>query len=308
MKMALNSVFWLLLRALAASALLIGSHQVFAAQVGIKTLNLKPGEGLKLETLVVYPERAQTEALPVLIMEHGFMLSHLDYQDILSQIAIEGFVILAPQNYAAGGVPFGQPSTDNEAKISAAAVKWFEPRLADLIGQPVDFSKIGIINHSRGGKVSWTMLRDKLIKAQAIAAIDPVDLPLDGSARVTGGEFQVTIPSLLIGTGLGSLGTLPCAPSSMGFPEFWKTVHQSPSWLFVAKDFGHMDFMDEGMKCGLNCQLCAKAASDKSKLNLRAWIASTVALFMRGILYDEPESLAKIGTHSADIELTEETR
>ena len=304
MKQGLFSALGVGLKLFIAGTWVLATQNASAGQAGVKVLNVKVGDGLKVPTLVIFPEAPQVEALPVLIMDHGFLLNQQFYQDILGRIAIEGFVVVAPQNYAPGGLPFGKPTTDVEAKTTVAAVTWFQSHLADMIGKSVDFSKMGLINHSRGGKVAWTILRDHLLDVKAIAAIDPVDGTADGSSRVTGGAAQIKVPALIIGTGLGAQGGQPCAPAAVNYNQFWMTVSQSPSWLFVAKDYGHMDFLDENNSCGFICSFCAKTAKSQTKVDLRGWIGMTVANFMRGILYNDKVALDQVEDNASSITLS----
>lgn len=272
---------------------------------------IKAGNGLGLETLVVSPTAESAEPLGVLVMTHGFLLSQTYYRDILAQIADQGFVVLAPQAYTPGGLPFGKPTTDVEAQKVAQAIGWFSTQLEGIVDRPVDFSKLGIVSHSRGSKVAWTIMRDKLLNVQALAAIDPVDGTQDGTSRVTGGSLTLNVPAYIIGSGLGGNGgglSPACAPSDLSFNQFWKSAQTSPSWLLVAKDYGHMDFLDEASKCGFICSVCSKAPTSKSRPDFRAWIARGVGSFMRGILYEDQTSLDTLDQASTLINASIEKR
>ena len=303
---------------LGLSLLLVPAHQTLradeassAAAPAVQELLVKAGDGLALETLVISPTKESTAPLGVLVMTHGFLLSQTFYRDVLAQVANQGFVVLAPQAYAPGGLPFGKPTTDVEAQKVAKAIEWFETHLSTLINRPVDFEKIGLVSHSRGSKVAWTILRDQLTRVKAVAAIDPVDGTQDGSARVTGGTFQLDLPAFIIGTGLGGVnGSFgqACAPSDMSYNSFWKSAQVANSWLYVAKDYGHMDFLDDGIKCGMMCSVCSKAPAAQSRSDFRAWIAQGVASFMHGILDADQTSLESLGQSSPLINATFEHR
>jgi chlorophyllase len=282
-------------------------HMIFGAElalsIGVTEQLIKKGQGLPVETLVIAPDQAQAEDLPVVVMNHGFLLSQMNYREIMAETAKAGFVVLAPQTHAAGGLPFGKPTTEKEAQLTGQVITWFSTRLEGIVGQGVDFERIGLLNHSRGSKIAWTIQRDGLAKVKAIAAIDPVDGDQDGSPRVTGGSFRMELPVLLIGSGLGG----SCAPADRNYRSFWAAAKASPAWLYVAEDFGHLDMLDNS-NCGLVCGVCTKASSSVSRTELKQWIGKAVGQFMRGILYQDEASLDKLDATVANLRLTREKR
>jgi len=244
-------------------------------------------KGLAVDTLVVLPDAARNEALPVLFMQHGFLLSQTYYRELFSKIAKQGFVVVAPQAYRAGGLPLGKPSTAAEAQTVANAINWAAKNLSEEVDQAIDFNRLGLINHSRGSKVAWMMVRDNMINVQAIAAIDPVDGTQDGSGRVTRGSFALPIPALIVGTGLGGSGggifSPACAPKGDNFEAYYE-ASASRTWLMLAEDYGHMDFLDTKTNCGTICNVCASAARNLPREDLRAFLADTIGQFMSGVL------------------------
>jgi dienelactone hydrolase len=296
--------------ALSATALLVGGL-AGSSQAAVKELSLKASNGLNLETLVLYPDTPSTTPLAVVLADHGFLLNQKFYKGLLSQVADQGFVVVAPQAYAPGGLPFGKPSTQVEAQNVAKAFNWYSTNLSALIKQPLDFSNVGLLNHSRGGKVAFILIKDKLVKAKAFAAVDPVDGTMDGSPRVTDTAAKINVPSLIVGTGLGSQKKLgqACAPTDVNFEHFWSSVQSDNSWLLVAKDYGHMDHLDSGINCGLICNACVGASSDLSRDDYRNWLAANVGSFFKGILYRDSSALDTIGSSSvAGLNFTVETK
>ncbi|MBC7531511.1 MAG: hypothetical protein H7318_08030 [Oligoflexus sp.] len=275
------------------------------SKAGVKILNLKAEDGLALPTLVMYPEASQAEALPLVVMTNGFLVNRKLYQTVLAQVALEGFVVVAPQGYDVSlPLPIGKPSTDVEARRVAEAVTWLETRLATLTAKEIDFTNVGLMAHSRGGKVAWTIVRDNLLPVKAIVAIDPVDGNVDGSKRVTGGEFKLNVPALVIGSGLGGNGLQACAPVKLNYSQFWNTVTDSPSYLQVAKDYGHMDFLEEKAGCGLICAVCASAGKKFPKEDFRNWVASSASLYLKAVLYGDKAALARFEDRASPIEVT----
>ncbi|HYX36634.1 MAG TPA: hypothetical protein VE954_26290 [Oligoflexus sp.] len=296
-----------LLRFGMACLLTVAGQQAYGASV--KELIIKTKDGVKVDTLVMVPEQSSAQELGVVVMNHGFLMSNAYYRNVLAEIANQGFVVVAPQTMAAGGLPFGKPSTAVEAKTTADVITWMSTNLSARIGQDVDFTKLALVNHSRGSKVAWTMLRDGLVNAKAIAAIDPVDGTMDGTGLATKG-VQLKIPAMIIGTGLGGQKNLgqACAPSNVNYNLFWDTVSDSPSWLFVANDYGHMDFLDEKTNCGLTCSVCVSAAKDKSRPDLRNWIGTTIGSFLRGVVLGDNNSLESVENNPLNLSLTKANR
>jgi chlorophyllase len=299
-----------LLRFGIACLLTVAGHQAYAAgEASVKELIIKTKQGVKVDTLVMYPEQSSSQELGVVVMNHGFLMSNSYYRDVLAEIANQGFVIVAPQTIAPGGLPIGKPSTAVEAKSTAEVINWMSSNLSGLVGKSVNFDKLALVNHSRGSKVAWTMLRDGLIDAQAVAAIDPVDGTQDGTGLATSG-VQLKVPALIIGTGLGSKKNMgqACAPENVNYKLFWNTVSDSPSWLFVANDYGHMDFLDEKINCGMTCNLCVSAAKDKSRPDLRNWIGTTIGSFFRGVVHGDGNALDSVENNPMNLSLTKANR
>ncbi|MDQ3230548.1 MAG: hypothetical protein M3Q07_01915 [Pseudobdellovibrionaceae bacterium] len=296
-----------LLRFGMACLLTVAGQQAYGASV--KELIIKTKDGVKVDTLVMVPEQSSAQELGVVVMNHGFLMSNAYYRNVLAEIANQGFVVVAPQTMAAGGLPFGKPSTAVEAKTTADVITWMSTNLSARIGQDVDFTKLALVNHSRGSKVAWTMLRDGLVDAKAIAAIDPVDGTMDGTGLATKG-VQLKIPAMIIGTGLGGQKNLgqACAPRDVNYNLFWDTVSDSPSWLFVANDYGHMDFLDEKTNCGFTCSVCVSAAKDKSRPDLRNWIGTTIGSFLRGVVLGDNNSLESVENNPLNLSLTKVNR
>lgn len=297
-----------LLRFGVACLLTIGGQQAYG-EASVKELIVKTKDGVKVDTLVMYPEQSSADSLGVVVMNHGFLMSNAYYRNVLAEIAEQGFVVVAPQTISAGGLPIGKPSTAVEAKSTAEVINWMSTHLSSLVGHEVDFDKLALVNHSRGGKVAWTMLRDGLVNVKAVAAIDPVDGTQDGTGLATTG-VKLKVPALIIGTGLGSKKNLgqACAPSNVNYNLFWNTVSHSPSWLFVANDYGHMDFLDEKINCGMTCSVCVSAPKDKSRSDLRSWMGSTIGAFLRGVVHGDDASLESVEHNPLNLSLTKANR
>jgi chlorophyllase len=56
--------------------------------------------------------------------------------------------------------------------------------------------------------------------------------------------LNLGVPTLIVGSGLGPLGIPPCAPEKVSHKQFFFDLSE-PVFHFVAKDYGHMDFLDD---------------------------------------------------------------
>jgi chlorophyllase len=210
-----------------------------------------------------------------------------NYSGILQQLASQGFVVVAPQMYEAGGAPFGKPSSEEEATLALSVYDWVKNSLVSELSVTVDIDAMGLVGHSRGGKVAWAALMQETGSAVAIAGIDPVD----GSEGITSfdsklltGPLPFSMPSLVIGAGLGGQqgvgGFAPaCAPEGQNHVQFFSAV-QGPAWHVTIPGCGHLDMLnDEG--CGLQCLACP---SGNNKAVMRKAIGGLLTAFFRATL------------------------
>ena len=205
---------------------------------------------------------------PLLVFQHGFVMYNYHYSQLLEHIASHGFVVAAPQMYDSGGLPFGAPSTTEEADAATALYDWIFAELNSRLGVDVDVTRLALAGHSRGTKVIYTSLRDSPRAVEAIIGIDPVDGtggPGGGEQRILNDPPQLDAPLLLIGTGLGGESTgffaPECAPEEDNYAQFFAAA-TAPAWQVVAPDYGHLDMLDDNPTgCGLSCDACVDGPS-----------------------------------------------
>ena len=123
----------------------------------------------------------------VVVMQHGFLVENALYGTVLEHVASHGFVVVAPQMYAADSNPIGKPSAFEEAAEAADWYAWLEEALFSVVDVDVATERLGLVGHSRGAKVIWAVLRDDPDIALAVAGVDPVD----GQGGPLGGEDRV---------------------------------------------------------------------------------------------------------------------
>ncbi len=212
--------------------------------LAVETRIVEEGEDGAPRALLVFAPSAPG-LYPLVQFQHGFLSLNHWYQEILGHLASHGFVVVAPQMYMLVNLPW--PGAFEEAVAAAEVLAWVQDSLLDTPA-----TAVGLAGHSRGGKVSWAMLRDAPGLVQAVAGVDPVDGqggPSGGEARVLDGETAFPQPSLVIGAGLGPQvvegpGGMACAPEGDNHEQFW-AAGSGPGWHVFVPGYGHTDMLDE---------------------------------------------------------------
>lgn len=270
-----------------------------AEEMGVVEMIYQGGAPLYLPGALEVEQRAATGApvdvqlyvpkaagqYPVVVFQHGFLMATTHYSALLRHVASHGFVVVAPQMYAPGGLPLGKPSTTQEAETARRVLGWVREQLqAQLPGVVVRADRMGLVGHSRGGKVIWRLLLGGE-QPQAVVGVDPVDGtggPLGGDSRVVAGMLPQAIPTLIIGTGLGpnAAGAFQpaCAPQGDNHEQFYADV-RSPAYHVVLKAHGHLDMLDDNPQpCGLECTACP---AGPSRAPARAAVAGMIVALLR---------------------------
>jgi len=216
---------------------------------------------------------------PVVVFQHGFMARNESYGEVLHQLATHGFVVVAPQMYEPGlAALLGHPTAAEEASAVAQLLDWLPGGLSVVLDYTPALDRVGLAGHSRGGKVAWAVLVANSSRAMAIAGVDPVDGtggPLGTQARVVQGPFNFSLPTLVIGTGLGGR----CAPAGDNHEQFYK-ASVPPAWHIVVPGQGHGDMLDEEAAAAA-AGLCP---SGPDRTGMRRLTAGLLAAFFRASL------------------------
>jgi chlorophyllase len=164
----------------------------------------------------------------------------------------------------------------HEIRDAIHVLKWIQANIecALSLGVPEtkpDLSKLALVGHSRGGKVVFSMgiQLNGTIPISTIIGLDPVDGDRQGIQTeppvLTFKEntLNMTLPTLIVGTRRGSKNWPffpPCAPEKVSHNEFYKDLIEPVYHFVVAKEYGHMDFLDDAvceltrLECmGLEC-------------------------------------------------------
>lgn len=237
----------------------------------------------------------QSGEYPVLLLFHGFLIPNTSYTQLLQHISSHGYITVAPQMYILTGED-ADPEIDN----AEAIFKWLPDGLSYYLPDKIrpDMGNVAIAGHSRGGKVAFgSALRlaaqTTKIKLSALVGIDPVD----GTGRghqtkppiltYKPHSFDLHCPTLVIGSGLGPKWDLlipPCAPEGVSHTEFFSEC-SSPSYHFVASEFGHMDFLNDDAG-PLTC-FCKKGVAREP---MRSFSGGITVAFLDAFLRNDSEA------------------
>jgi chlorophyllase len=235
---------------------------------------------------------------PVVVFQHGFITRNEAYSEILSHLASHGFVVVAPQMYEPGlAALLGQPTAADEALTAAQVLSWLTAGLPATLAYSPETSRLGLAGHSRGGKVAWLMLVANPSRVQAVAGVDPVDGtggPFGNQARVVQGPFSFSLPTLVIGTGLGG----NCAPAGDNHEQFY-AASRSPAWHVVIPDAGHADMLDEAT--AISASGVCPGGPDRAAV--RRLTAGLLVAFFRGSLQGDASAYTYL-TDVADAPMT----
>ncbi|KAK9281590.1 hypothetical protein L1049_004493 [Liquidambar formosana] len=252
--------------------------------------------------LIVTPTIEGT--FPVLLFLHGFCLRNSFYTQLLQHISSHGFVVVALQLYLL------IPSTGTEEVDSAAAVtNWLPLGLQSVLPQNVQANllKLALSGHSRGGKAAFALAlgyAKTSLNFSVLLGIDPVAGL--GKCCQTNPKiltyvpqsFNLSIPVTVIGTGLGDEQRNclfpPCAPDGVNHKEFFNEC-KPPCCHFVAKDYGHMDMLDDDPKgCigAISGCICKNGKAPRDPM--RRSVGGIVVAFLRAYVEGENGDLKAI--------------
>jgi chlorophyllase len=170
----------------------------------------------------------------------------------------------------------------HEIRDAIHVLKWIQANIecALSVGLPEtkpDLSKLALVGHSRGGKVVFSMgiQLNGTIPISTIIGLDPVDGDRQGiqidPAVLTFKEntLNMTVPTLIVGTRSGSENWPlfpPCAPQNVSHNEFYKDLIEPVYHFVVAKESGHMDFLDDAV-CELTRLECMGTVGSRARMS-----------------------------------------
>ncbi|XP_027116339.1 chlorophyllase-2 [Coffea arabica] len=246
---------------------------------------------------------SEAGVFPVLLFLHGYLFLNSFYSELVQHIASHGFIVVAPQLYCVAG-----PDSTKEIESAAAITNWFSEGLQACLPSHVrpNLSKLALSGHSRGGKVAFAVALGKAItslKFSALVGVDPVDGMDKGKQTpppiltYIPHSFNIDMAVLVIGSGLGEVKRNPlfppCAPKGVNHEDFFNEC-QKPAYHFVAKDYGHVDMLNDdttGIRGKTTYCLCKNGVSREP---MRRFVAGISVAFLRAYLEENSNDLEAI--------------
>jgi len=260
-----------------------------------------------MDLLVIYPLAANGDALknrPLIVFNHGFLLSAQGYRSYGEHLASHGFAVALPTfPMTFLNVHHARLAEDVRFVIDAllAANDDETHPLAGLL----DPSRIGTAGHSLGGKLSLLeAVGDERVRACAV--LDPVDEgnplfkdPVRYPSVAPELMPEIHVPLLIIGADLGSKLVFfsPCAPEDENYQRVFEAANP-PAIEVTQLDVGHGQYVDDG----------AASASDPCAVGdvpsewVRSSSAAYLTAFFLGTLLDADGALAWLNARLAQDE------
>jgi len=249
-----------------------------------------------MDLLVLYP-MAEGELpcarFPLIVFNHGFLLSAEGYRSYAEHLASHGFVVALPTFPMTFLNVHHAKLAEDVRFVIDFCIASNEREEHSLFGT-IDPARIGAAGHSLGGKLSLleAVTDDRILTA---ALLDPVDA---GSPIVEDLERypsvapermpELRIPILLIGAELGPVKVFfsACAPEDENYQRYFEAANP-PVIEITQLDVGHAQYVDEGIEAATS----SCAVGDVPDEWVRASSAAYITAFFLGTLSGSQEAL-----------------
>ncbi|CAK9142006.1 unnamed protein product [Ilex paraguariensis] len=290
----------------------IGKYETVLVKAEAETCTTKSSLTVPPPKPLLIATPLQSGEFPILMFLHGYLLNNSFYSQLFKHIASHGFIVVAPQLYSVAG-----PDTTDEIKSSAAVTNWLSAGLQSALPSHVqpNLSKLGLAGHSRGGKVAFALALKKgatSLKFSALIGVDPVDGMDKGKQTpppvltYVPHSFDLNMAVLVVGSGLGEVKKNPlfppCAPKGVNHEDFYNECSK-PAYYFVAKDYGHLDMLDDDTKGVRGKATYCLCKNGKSREPMRRFIGGIVVAFMKAYLEGDSSDLIAISNKHGDTPL-----
>lgn len=208
--------------------------------------------------------------------------------------------------------------TTEEIKSTASITNWLSEGLERFLPSNVkpNLRKLALAGHSRGGKVAFAVALGKAVtslKFSALVGIDPVDGMEKGKQippilSYIPNSFNLDMAVSVIGSGLGELRRNsffpPCAPKGVNHENFYNEC-KKPACYFVAKDYGHLDMLDDDTDGIRGKATYYLSTNGESRNPMRRFVGGIVVAFLRTYLEGNSRDLEAIrnGNVTSPVEL-----
>ncbi len=224
----------------------------------------------------------------LVVFTHGFLLKGDDYLSYGVRLSSHGFSVALPS------LPMRPLRADHRqlAGQLQAVIEHLQAEASEgMLRGVVDASRVGLVGHSLGGKLSF-FVAGRVPGVQAVAALDPVDGGGPGAEdeerfpRVVPDRMgELRVPILLLGAdraGEALLGQ-PCAPEDVNYRRFFEAA-AGPALEVIQVETGHMQYLDDP-NCGIPCAVCVRGStpSDQVRSTAQAYLAAFFAAYVAGI-------------------------
>lgn len=278
-------------------------------KVATKSVSKSSGSTPNPPLCIVYPTEKGT--YPVILFLHGFSIPNTSYSDLFKFIASHGYIIVAPGQTLVGFLTsLCICSAVSEVEDAAETANWINENKGENLQLVLpldvfpDIENVALAGHSKGGKAAFALALGHAttsLKFKALIGLDPVAGP-DNANRLEPKilnyipqNFKMGMPVALIGTGLGDDGCCGCfppaAPWGCNHPFFFNEC-KPPTCYFVAKDFGHMDMVNDWLVRLSGMFVCK--TGNGSKVDMRRACGGIFVAFLKAYMFDNAQDLTTI--------------
>ncbi|GKC26467.1 chlorophyllase, alpha/beta hydrolase fold protein [Tanacetum coccineum] len=212
---------------------------------------------------IVYPTKSGS--YPVILFLHGLLIPNCAYSNLFEFISSHGYIIVAPGQTVFGfltGLCILSAVGDVEDAVETA--NW--------------------INNQKG-----LQRLDPVEGSNASNRLEPKTL------NYIPHDFNLAMPVALIGTGLGDDSFCGCIPPSAPWgcnhPFFFNEC-KPPSCYFVARDFGHLDMVDDWLVRLAGMFICKTGKGSKD--DVRRACGGIFVAFLKAYMFHNADDLTAI--------------
>jgi len=268
----------------------LGSHEFDAFEVELRD----EARNRSMSLLVFFPECGENPvASPLVIFNHGFLLSSRGYRSYGEHLASHGFVVALP-TFPTSFLNVHHAKLAEDVRFVIDHLLTVTKDETHILFGRIDPARIGASGHSLGGKLSLLEAVDDE-RIDAIGVLDPVDEgnPLWEDPKrypSVAPELmpEIAVPLLFIGAELGKILITfsPCAPEDENYQRFYEAANP-PAIEITQLDVGHGQYVDR--EAANEDDPCARG--DVPSEWVRSSSVTYLTAFFLGHLMDAPEAL-----------------
>ena len=254
--------------------------------------------GRSMGLLVLFPDhREDPSASPLVIFNHGFLLSSLGYRSYGEHLASHGFVVALP-TFPTNVLDVHHVKLAEDVRFVLDYLLLVNEDEEHALFGRIDPERIGASGHSLGGKLSLleAVTDDRI---DAIGVLDPVDEgnplwedPVRYPSVAPELMPEIHVPLLFVGAELGKvlIAFSPCAPEGENCQRFYEAANP-PAIEITQLDVGHGQYVDEATE--EEDDPCARG--DVPSEWVRSSSSAYLTAFFLGHLADSQEALDWLG-------------